>query len=170
MSTEINMMDLLQATVDEGSSDLHIRVGVPPMLRIHGSLTPLDSPPLKPEDTEALARSITAEDKMHEIEKCGGADFALEGARVCEPVISGGFRVRPECPACKQVLCGAMRNREVAGAVGQHRFQPAGRRVRRVGLPQFTRGERCKARATKPYGPGRRVVFRYLAQGKESGS
>ena len=77
MSTGINMMDLLQATVDEGSSDLHIRVGVPPMLRIHGSLTPLDSPTLTPEDTEALARAITAEDKMHEIEKCGGADFAL---------------------------------------------------------------------------------------------
>ena len=32
MSTEINMTDLLQATVDEGSSDLHIRVGVPPMI------------------------------------------------------------------------------------------------------------------------------------------
>ena len=77
MSSEINMMDLLQATVDEGSSDLHIRVGVPPMLRIHGSLTPLDSPPLTPEDTEALAKSITAEDKQHEIEQCGGADFAL---------------------------------------------------------------------------------------------
>ena len=77
MSSEINMMDLLQATVDEGSSDLHIRVGVPPMLRIHGSLTPLDSPPLTPEDTEALAKSITAEDKQHENEQCGGADFAL---------------------------------------------------------------------------------------------
>ena len=77
MSTDINMNDLLQATVDEGSSDLHIRVGVPPMLRIHGSLTPLDSPPLTPEDTEALARSIMAEDKQHEVEQCGGADFAL---------------------------------------------------------------------------------------------
>jgi twitching motility protein PilT len=77
MSTEINMMDLLQATVDEGASDLHIRVGVPPMLRIHGALTPLDSPPLTPEDTEALARAIMAEDKQHEVEQCGGADFAL---------------------------------------------------------------------------------------------
>jgi len=77
MTNEINMNDLLQATVDEGASDLHIRVGVPPMLRIHGSLTPLDSPVLTPEDTEALSRSITAEDKLQEIERCGGADFAL---------------------------------------------------------------------------------------------
>ncbi len=77
MSTEINMTDLLQATVDEGSSDLHIRVGVPPMLRIHGHLTPLDSPALTPEDTEALARAISSEDKMQELERCGGCDFAL---------------------------------------------------------------------------------------------
>lgn len=77
MSMDLTMEELLQATVDEGSSDLHIRVGVPPMLRIHGNLTPLDIPPLAPEDTEALARSITPEDKMTEIEKCGGADFAL---------------------------------------------------------------------------------------------
>lgn len=77
MSTEINMTELLRATVDEGSSDLHIRVGVPPMLRIHGSLTPLDSPPLTPEDTEALAVSILEADKRQEVEQCGGADFAL---------------------------------------------------------------------------------------------
>ena len=77
MSTDINMNDLLQVTVNEGSSDLHIRVGVPPMLRIHGSLTPLDSPPLTAEDTETLARSIMAEDKQQEVEQCGGADFSL---------------------------------------------------------------------------------------------
>jgi twitching motility protein PilT len=77
MSTDINMNDLLLVTVNEGSSDLHIRVGVPPMLRIHGSLTPLDSPPLTAEDTEALVRSITPEDKLHEMEQCGGADFSL---------------------------------------------------------------------------------------------
>ena len=77
MSTEINMTDLLQATVDEGASDLHIRVGLPPMLRIHGSLTPLDSPVLRPEDAEALARMVTPADKLQEVERCGGADYAL---------------------------------------------------------------------------------------------
>jgi twitching motility protein PilT len=71
------MTDLLQATVDEGASDLHIRVGVPPMLRIHGSLTPLDMPSLMAEDTEMLARSIMADNKLHEVEQCGGADFAV---------------------------------------------------------------------------------------------
>ena len=77
MSSEINMADLLQATVDEGSSDLHIRVGVPPMLRVHGALTPLDSPSLTPEDTEALVRAILTEEKLQEVVRCGGCDLAL---------------------------------------------------------------------------------------------
>ena len=77
MSLEMNMMDLLQATVDEGCSDLHIRVGIPPMLRVHGSLTPLDTPPLTREDTYELVKSITPEDKLQEIERNGGADYAL---------------------------------------------------------------------------------------------
>ena len=59
MSLEMTMADLLQATVDEGSSDLHIRVGVPPMLRVHGSLTPLDTASLTQQDTFELVKSVT---------------------------------------------------------------------------------------------------------------
>ena len=69
--------DLLQATVDEGSSDLHIRVGLPPMLRVHGNLTPLDMPALTPEDSKALVYAATPDDKLKELESEGGADFAL---------------------------------------------------------------------------------------------
>ena len=76
MGTELTMTELMQATVDEGASDLHIRAGIPPSLRIHGSLTPLDVPPLTEEDTRALVYSFTPEDKQHELENNGGADFA----------------------------------------------------------------------------------------------
>lgn len=72
----IDMLDLLQLCVDEGASDLHIRVNVPPMLRIHGALTPLDCPALTPAETEALARSIASEERMAEVASRGGADFA----------------------------------------------------------------------------------------------
>ncbi len=73
---ELNMLDLLQLSVDEGASDLHIRINVPPMLRIHGALTPLDCPNLTPADTEKLARAICTEHHMEEVAKRGGADFA----------------------------------------------------------------------------------------------
>ncbi len=74
---DFSMEELEQLCVDEGASDLHIRVSLPPMLRIHGSLTPLDCDPLTPEDTVALMHSITTEEERAEVEKDGGADFAI---------------------------------------------------------------------------------------------
>ena len=56
------MEDLLQVMVDEGGSDLHIRVGVPPVIRLHGKLVHMDLPVLVPQDTEDLMKAITEED------------------------------------------------------------------------------------------------------------
>ena len=73
------MSDLLQLMVSEGGADLHIRVNIPPVIRIHGILQRVDGPPLRPEDTEELMRSITPEDHIQQIREKGGADlgFAL---------------------------------------------------------------------------------------------
>ena len=38
---DIHIEDLLQATIDEGASDLHIRAHMPPKLRVHGELLPI---------------------------------------------------------------------------------------------------------------------------------
>ena len=65
---DFSMEELEQLCVDEGASDLHIRVGIPPMLRIHGSLTPLDCDPLTPEDTFALMESLTNEEERAEVD------------------------------------------------------------------------------------------------------
>ena len=74
---DFSMEELEQLCVDEGASDLHIRVSLPPMLRIHGSLTPLDCDPLTPDETIALMHSITTDEERAEVEKDGGADFAI---------------------------------------------------------------------------------------------
>ena len=50
-NNEVQMNELLQACVDEGASDLHIQVGVPPVLRMTGRMQHLDTAPLVPEDT-----------------------------------------------------------------------------------------------------------------------
>ena len=71
------MSDLLQLVVSEGGSDLHIRVGIPPVIRIHGILQRVDGPALKPEDAEELMRSITSEDHIQQIREKGGADFGF---------------------------------------------------------------------------------------------
>jgi len=71
------MSDLLQLVVSEGSSDLHIRVGVPPVIRVHGILHRVEGPPLTPDDTEELMRSITSEDHIQHVRERGGADFGF---------------------------------------------------------------------------------------------
>ena len=71
------MSDLLQLVVSEGASDLHIRVGVPPVIRVHGILHRVEGPILAPEDTEELMRSITSEDHVQHVRERGGADFGF---------------------------------------------------------------------------------------------
>ena len=71
------MSDLLQLVVSEGSSDLHIRVGVPPTIRVHGILHRVEGPPCRPEDTEELMRSITSDDHIQHVRERGGADFGF---------------------------------------------------------------------------------------------
>ncbi|MCG3148134.1 MAG: Twitching mobility protein [Verrucomicrobiae bacterium] len=73
----VAMDDLLQIMVDEGGSDLHIRVGVPPVVRLHGALVPLDLPVLTPEDTEALMKAITSEGHIQKVRENGGTDFGF---------------------------------------------------------------------------------------------
>ena len=76
-SAEIVMSDLLQLALDEGASDLHLSVGLPPVLRIHGGLNPLDTQPLKPEDTERFMKSITSEDNQMKMREAGSCDFGF---------------------------------------------------------------------------------------------
>jgi len=71
------MSDLLQLVVSEGAADLHIRVGIPPVIRLHGTLHRVEGPVLRPEDTEELMRSITSEDHIQHIREKGGADFGF---------------------------------------------------------------------------------------------
>ena len=74
---DVHMSELLQATIDEGGSDLHIRAYMPPELRVHGELCPLSEESLTEEDAYNLVREISTDEQMEEIEKNGGADFAL---------------------------------------------------------------------------------------------
>ncbi len=74
---EITLQELLQATIDEGASDLHIRAYMPPLLRVNGELCPIAEEQLSEEDTLRLCREAANETQMSEVENKGGADFAL---------------------------------------------------------------------------------------------
>jgi len=63
------MDELLKTTVERGASDLHLAVGLPPMLRISGRLTPTEYPRLVPDDTKRLIYSILNDKQKEKFEK-----------------------------------------------------------------------------------------------------
>jgi len=78
MASELNK--LLDVVIQQDASDLHLSVGLPPILRLHGRLRPLNHSVLTPDDTVAFMRAITSEKHQQEIKERGGCDlgFAYE--------------------------------------------------------------------------------------------
>ncbi len=82
---DVTMKELLIAMIDEGGSDLHVRAYMPPELRVNGELLPLADEELTEEESFALCREISTDEQMAEVEKSGGADFALAFRDLCSP-------------------------------------------------------------------------------------
>ncbi len=61
--------DLLRQTVASKASDLHLTVGIAPMIRTWGKLQPLNHPALTPEDTFQLAYSMLNTFQKQKFEK-----------------------------------------------------------------------------------------------------
>jgi twitching motility protein PilT len=68
---------LLETVVRQKASDLHLAVGRPPCLRLHGGIRELQTKPLDAEDTTALMKSITPERIQQEFEETGSGDFGF---------------------------------------------------------------------------------------------
>ncbi|MEY4271887.1 MAG: hypothetical protein RL250_753 [Verrucomicrobiota bacterium] len=68
---------LLEAMIENGASDLHLHVGRAPSLRVGGSVVSIEGAALGPEDTEALARSITPPEHLERLKRDGGCDFGF---------------------------------------------------------------------------------------------
>jgi twitching motility protein PilT len=82
------LRDILQTAVTHGASDVHIRAGAPPLIRVSGDLWPLDLPMLTPEQTETIIdATFPAEKDRVNFQNDGEADFALSSPGV------GRFRV-----------------------------------------------------------------------------
>jgi twitching motility protein PilT len=78
---EMNVDDLLRHTVERGASDLHLKVGNVPFLRIDGDLQPTSHDVLQPPDTVAFGNTVMSEHKRREFEQHNEADigYTLQG-------------------------------------------------------------------------------------------
>jgi twitching motility protein PilT len=74
---------LLHAVVKQNASDLHIAVGQPPVLRLHGRLRKLETKSLEGDDTMALMKSISPDRCQQELAEVGGSDFGFAFGDYC---------------------------------------------------------------------------------------
>ncbi len=74
----MEIKELLNITKEKDASDLHLNIGIPPVLRINGKLTKLDLPELTPEITHEMIYSILSEKQKTDFEKFGELDLSYE--------------------------------------------------------------------------------------------
>src|SRR4029077_4445644 len=77
----MNIDELLRHTVERGASDLHLKVGNVPFLRVDGDLQPAPFAELTSEDAAAFALAVMSEHKRQEFETTNEADigYTLQG-------------------------------------------------------------------------------------------
>ncbi|MHB1037650.1 MAG: type IV pilus twitching motility protein PilT [Pirellulales bacterium] len=109
MAGALTIQRLMQKSKDVLASDIHIKIGVPPVLRIASKLHRIDAPNLTPEDTKLLLMPIVPEHLHAQLADQGNVDFSYhteEGDRFRCSVFSacGGLnaairRVNPKVPS-----------------------------------------------------------------------
>jgi twitching motility protein PilT len=88
--TQVSVLDLnelLRYTVEQRGSDLHVKAGSPPHVRVDGHLVAAPFDRVTPEDTERMAFQVLPKDRADEFVDTAEADFALSLAGL------GRFRV-----------------------------------------------------------------------------
>ena len=73
----LSLRELLEIMVKGNASDLHITVGIPPIIRIDGKLVRTDLDDLSPEDTKKLAYSIMNEKQRLKFEENSELDLSF---------------------------------------------------------------------------------------------
>lgn len=69
--------EVLNFAIEKEASDIHLTVGRPASVRLHGEIVPMNDRNLTSEETESLAREITTEEQRKKIEDVGGIDFGF---------------------------------------------------------------------------------------------
>lgn len=74
---QYQMSDVLALAIHSGASDLHLRVGEPPVYRVDGRLIRAEGPPIDSEAAFNLIRAFTREESIQVARDIGQADFGV---------------------------------------------------------------------------------------------
>ncbi|MGH7664788.1 MAG: type IV pilus twitching motility protein PilT [Gemmatimonadaceae bacterium] len=72
-----NFKAILQQMIQQNASDLHLKVGRPPTLRVNGDLAPLALSAMRPEDLKSLAEQLMTPKQVKEFAEFKESDFAI---------------------------------------------------------------------------------------------
>ena len=97
----LNFKLVLQEMVRRNASDLHLKVGRPPTIRVDGELEALEQAPLKPEDLKTLAEQLMTARQVKQFAEEKECDFAIG--------VPGIGRFRVNVYQQRGSLCYAMR-------------------------------------------------------------
>ena len=101
---DIHIDDLLRLVVERGGSDLHLAVGIPPVIRIDGQLVPTNYERLTAQDTQRLVYDILTDEQIQRFEANLELDFSYSVSRVSrfrvnvfrdKGTVAAAFRVIP---------------------------------------------------------------------------
>ena len=76
-ASPFNFKAILQEMIKQNASDLHLKVGRPPTLRVNGDLTASQFPAMRPEDLKSLAEQVMTPKQVKEFAENKEADFAI---------------------------------------------------------------------------------------------
>jgi len=140
----IDLPALLRYVVDQSASDLHLRVGSPPRIRVDGELRLAPFPALEVADGEALIAKLLNGERAAEFASTGEADFSVAVAGL------GRFRAN------------AFRQRGTVGLV-MRRVLPSARTAADLGLPavitRLAEEQRGLVLVTGPTGSGKTTTL-----------
>jgi len=74
---QFNFKAILQEMIKQNASDLHLKVGRPPTLRVQGELEALPHAAMRPEDLKSLAEQVMSPRQVKEFAENKEADFAI---------------------------------------------------------------------------------------------
>ena len=109
----MNIAQLLKYTKEQGASDLHLSAGLPPKIRLHGSLRSLKMDPLSREELRKMLFDILSEEQKKRYESDLEIDLSYSVKEVArfrvnvyrqERGDSAAFRIIPsDCPTLAQL-------------------------------------------------------------------
>lgn len=72
---DLHLDDILRVATERKASDVHITVGLPPMVRLDGELAPLQFQALSPTDSRRLIYDVLSDDQLNKFETKRELDF-----------------------------------------------------------------------------------------------